>query len=413
MIKHFFEPRDNYRKRLSDIGFYHYDLPSGEEQEDYWKEGNCYIFSESQIDLIEETTQELYNRCLDMVAEIVKSGDYPDYFCLDDLKKATIEQSWNRGDKSLYGRFDLVYDYKTGSIKMLELNGDTPVSILEASVAQWDYIQEAPDIPDPLRIQFNMLHENLIETWQRLYQRKTNIHFTYEDSFRSEDFCNLAYLMETAHQAGMNVKEILLKDIGVYTEGNKSGFVDLENVDIKALFKLYPWEWLFESNNRDHIKNSMVDWLEPPWKALLSNKGCLVKLHEMFPNHSNIVPAFASQDSIPKNSGIYVKKAIHGREGANIFFYDSGSYTETLGQGSVIVPEYHKWGYIYQEKIEMPVYDGFRPILGSWIIGDKASGMSVREDKNLVTGDDSFFASHIFIPHEYHEEYKHLLDDAV
>ena len=37
-------------------------------------------------------------------------------------------------------------------------------------------------------------------------------------------------------------------------------------------------------------------WIEPPWKAILSNKGILPLLWEMFPDHPNLLPAFFEDD---------------------------------------------------------------------------------------------------------------------
>ena len=63
---------------------------------------------------------------------------------------------------------------------------------------------------------------------------------------------------------------------------------------------------------------------------------------------------------------------------------------------------------MFQKWTDISTHDGYRPILGSWVIGDQACGMSVREDKNLVTGNDAFFASHIFVPYDHEEEYSHF-----
>ena len=63
---------------------------------------------------------------------------------------------------------------------------------------------------------------------------------------------------------------------------------------------------------------------------------------------------------------------------------------------------------MYQSWHDVKQLDGFTPIIGSWIIGDKACGISVREDKDVVTGHNAMFASHIFVPYSLEEEYKDL-----
>ena len=48
-----------------------------------------------------------------------------------------IAASWKRRDASLYGRFDLRYDGQ-GPAKLLEYNADTPTSLFETAVFQWE-----------------------------------------------------------------------------------------------------------------------------------------------------------------------------------------------------------------------------------------------------------------------------------
>ena len=403
-----FHQRPNFQEELEKIGFNYWNLPSGPDAKPYWQEGVCYGLSETQVDKILDATQELHDMSLEMVSTIVKSGDYPDYFSLTDNCKALIEQSWNRGDKSFYGRFDLVFDGKD-EIKMLEYNGDTPVSILECSVAQWDYIQQAEGIPEPLRIQYNMLDERMIETWKERYEPNTLIHFAASGGFRHEDWGNLTYIMDTALRAGMRVKEIKMQDIGLTDTGV---FVDLEDQHIQNCFKLYPWEWMMDEQFGASIHGSETQWLEPAWKMLLSNKAMLVKLWALYKGHPLLLESYAHESLVP--DGKWAKKAIHGREGSNIFTFEKQGgeiILDALAQGSHLVPEYDKWGYMYQKWHKLPVYDGYRPIIGSWVIGDAACGMSIREDKNLVTGNDAFFASHIFVPYDQEEKFSNYFCD--
>ena len=46
--------------------------------------------------------------------------------------------------------------------------------------------------------------------------------------------------MDTAFQAGLNVSELSMENIG----WNGTAFVDLHQQEIQHLFKLYPWEWI-------------------------------------------------------------------------------------------------------------------------------------------------------------------------
>ena len=65
----------------------------------------------------------------------------------------------------------------------------------------------------------------------------------------------------------------------------KGGFVDLDDRPIALAFKLYPWEWMFRDAFGAKLAGAPTRWIEPPWKAILSNKGILPLLWEMFPRH--------------------------------------------------------------------------------------------------------------------------------
>lgn len=404
-----FEKRPDFIQQLEGIGMNYWNAPSGPEKLPYWQEGTVYAFSETQVDRIQESTQELHNMCMEMVAQMVKSGDYPAYFKLNERDIPLIEQSWQLKNPSLYGRFDLVQQID-GSLKMLEYNGDTPVSILECSVAQWHYLEQIKNLPNgqpvphELRTQYNLIDETLTETWQKRFSPGSLIHFAASGGFRHEDFGNLIYLMDNALRSGMTVKEIQMEQIGLTPENR---FVDLEDKEIRDLFKLYPWEWITEEEFGKNIIDAPTRWMEPAWKMLLSNKAMLVKLWEMFPDHPLLLESHIHK---PASYSKWAKKAIHGREGSNIFqsTFENGTHVERLAQGSHLVPEYDHWGYMHQKWVDIPNHDGYYPIIGSWIIGDQACGMSIREDKNLVTGNNAFFASHMMIPYDLEDKYSYL-----
>ena len=393
MQRKIFDRRADFVAAHQAIGFSYWDLPSKNGMP-YWQEGVVYTFSESQVDFINDATDELYQMCLMMVADIVQSGDYPSEFYLNDFAKSLIETSWRQNQSSIYGRFDFVFDGV--SLKMLEFNGDTPTGLLEGSVAQWHYIQDAKTIPEHLRHQNNDLHERLIQHWQHLYPKDTQVYFATGANYPQEDWSNLIYLMDTALQAGMQVKEICLEDIGVNAQGQ---FVDLQGLPIEHIFKLYPWEWLIKDDFAKFIPKSNTQWLEPAWKMLLSNKAMLVSLWRLFPNHPFLLEAHATRDKL--QDGQWCQKAILGREGLNIYQLNAGDDLAYLAQGSVLDKSTLAFGSIYQRWIQLPKFDGFYPVIGSWIIGGIASGMSVREDPNLVTGDDAHFACHVYYREDF------------
>jgi glutathionylspermidine synthase len=125
---------------------------------------------------------------------------------------------------------------------MLEYNADTPTSLLESSIAQYDWQQEN----FPRRNQFNIIHSSLVQRWKTISQHFLSdrpVHFTYMAG-QAEDLGNTEYLRSTAQQAGLSTVILPIEQIG--WDQAQSEFVDDQDQVIQHLFKLYPWEWMIE-----------------------------------------------------------------------------------------------------------------------------------------------------------------------
>lgn len=377
--------RENWEKMHTQIGFDYYNLHS-RDGSIYWSEGVAYEFTLKQIEQLEDASNELHQMCLSIADDMIQRGNYPTYFQIPEQAIPHIEHSWRIKAPMLYGRFDFAYDGE--NIKMLEYNADTPTGLLEASVAQWHWVEQVNGIPN--RDQFNSIHEDLIDRWGQLLPKNTQIHFAACKSAGREDWGNLEYLMDTAFQAGMNVSELSMNNIG----WNSEQFVDLKNKPIENLFKLYPWEYLWEENFSNLISNS-TQWIEPCWKMLLSNKAILVELWKRFPNHPLLVETH-SYDPTQHYQGKWARKPILAREGANIHIMQN-NVDCGAASGSFYFDDYDKNGYVMQKWVKTPLHDGMLPTLGLWMVGDKCAGMSLREDVFDIIGNDAHFASHYFI----------------
>jgi glutathionylspermidine synthase len=348
---------------------------------DYWNEGVFYEFTMDEILKIEDATNKLHGMCLKAVQHVIDKKLY-DKFKIPTAAIPLIEASWEQEPPSLYGRFDFAYS-GDGVPKMLEYNADTPTSLLEASVIQWQWMQEVFPNTD----QFNSLHERIIEQWKYLapYLQGKTLHFVSMDDI--EDGVTVSYLADCATQAGITTKILTMDQIGMTEDGY---FVDMDDEVIESCFKLYPWEWLINEEYAPQMFAIGTDmqWIEPAWKMILSNKAILAILWELFPDHPNLLPAsFEESDTILWES--YVKKPLLSREGANVTvtMFDQ---TLTASQG-----DYGEEGFIYQGMASIPEFDGFFPVIGSWIIGQEAAGMGIRESTRMITDNLSKFTPHI------------------
>lgn len=368
-------PRHDWKRTVVDLGFSFHTING----DPYWDETACYAFTANEIDTIEEITADLESMCLEVVDRVVSQGLY-DQLRIPEMARPLIEASWKGGHKNLYGRFDLAYNGVEGSpIKVLEYNADTPTSLLEASVVQWQWLSQVMPDGD----QFNSIHEKLIAAWQAFDLDSENVHFSCIAS-HEEDHITVDYLRDTALQAGFKPQFLDIQEIG--WDGDR--FVDLDNREIHTLFKLYPWEWLLSEAFGAHIIKSTTLFIEPPWKMILSNKGLMALLWEFFPDHPNLLPASFNEHEI---RGKKVCKPLLSREGANVSIVSSGRIsTSTAGP-------YGSEGYVYQSYYPIPDFEGNYPIIGSWVIASESAGIGIREDKSPITGNDSRFIPHYFI----------------
>src|SRR6266446_484189 len=203
--------RDDWRTTAETCGFDFHTI----DGERYWDERAYYAFSLDEIERqIETPTGEIDAMCLELVARAIDDENTLRRLKIPEAFWPLISESWYRDEASLYGRLDLSFDGR-GPAKLLEYNADTPTSIFEAAVFQWTWLEQAIErhIIPPRADQFNSIHERLIDAWKTLGDgRHLHLAGTTENS---EDAATLAYLEDTARQAGLRTTLIDIADIGL------------------------------------------------------------------------------------------------------------------------------------------------------------------------------------------------------
>ncbi len=356
----------------------------------YWDERAYYQFTLAEVEEgLEEPARELHALCLDLVAEVVKSEELMGKLAIPEASRDDVADSWAKRAPSLYGRFDFAYD-GTGPAKLFEYNADTPTSIYETGTFQWIWLEEmiaAGRLPADAD-QFNSLHEKLEARFRGIFPMGGFVHFA-SDADSVEDRQTVKYLEDIAVQAGIEPKFVPIDQIGLDADGR---FVDQDNFLIGALFKLYPWEEMFREDYAAKVKGSKTTFLEPAWKAVLSNKGMLPLLWDRHAGHPNLLPAFFEDD--PRNAELgnsYVRKPLFSREGANIELVAKGRRAKVLDQG------YGEEGHIRQALHPITPFDGNYPIIGAWMVGNEPAGVGIREDRSRVTKNLSRFVPHAIV----------------
>ncbi|GHF15413.1 glutathionylspermidine synthase family protein [Streptomyces griseoluteus] len=387
-------PRPDWQRTVEEQGIV-YPLtrhPDGSLRP-YWDESAHYVFSLPEVEALEETVEELHTMCLAAAGHLVEHGRLADLGITDPRVAAAVTESWHRRAElpSVYGRFDLHYD-GTGPAKMLEYNADTPTSLVEAASAQWFWMEERFPGAD----QWNSLHERLVDTWRK--QAKLlppgPLHFAHSSADElGEDLMTVAYLKETAEQAGLDTDWLSMEEIGWDTLSGR--FVDNRLKFIRAIFKLYPWEWLTTDEFAGHVLDTLDNgggtgstlWIEPAWKMLLSNKALLAILWELYPGHPSLLPAYLDGPRELAAITGYAAKPLLGREGDGVTLHPPGSPA----------PPAPEEPCCYQALAPLPLFDGNHVVLGAWVVGDEAAGLGIRESSGLITDSYARFLPHVIL----------------
>ncbi|CAI3805576.1 glutathionylspermidine synthase family protein [Rheinheimera sp. MM224] len=376
------DERPGWRSYAESVGFEFHTF----DGEAYWDETAYYQFNLRQIEQdLEEPTEELHQMALGLVDDVIRDEEKLRQLAIPEKFWDFVADSWRNKAPSLYGRLDLVYD-GTGPAKLLELNYDTPTSLFETGFFQWVWLEDqimrgkVPQGAD----QFNSLQDQLEAAFANLPLANPLYFASVANSI--EDKGTVMYLMDIAKQAGVDSRFIELEQLG-----EASGqLVDMDGYAIGGLFKLYPWEFMVQEDFASVILSSETQWLEPGWKMLLSNKGILPLLWQKYQGHPNLLESHFEQPGQSFGAG-WVRKPLFSREGANVELV-------TLSGEKISEPgPYADSPFIRQKLHPLPKFGDSYTMIGSWVVGNSAAGIGIREDNSLITKDSSRFLPHIIL----------------
>jgi glutathionylspermidine synthase len=440
-----FSRRPHWQQHICDHA-YQAEVLSDESQ-GYWVEAlkqPFYIqFSPAEETRLAEATETLGQMC----------QDYLDWFFTAETEGAVeqrlarlqippaywsaIQQSWERTepeDLSLYLRFDLVMSDTGYSLKMIEINAETPLLGCE-QVYQWNWLQ------DMLRRRERSLPQNanqFNDFWDRVAEQLRLIIQTYQlqgkilsflvDEKLSEDqemaaqliqiiqdeidpqqYCQIVYLRDYLDEQG----EQQQRGIGIDDQGY---LVDHCNERMPWIWKIYDW-----SDLQNDVENfgmtevfarrlvtGEIKFIEPLWKQVLANKGSLVYLWELFQQNTDyapyLLPTYFEQDLSPSATRLlldaHIKKPMLGLEGVGTSlqtgFGSALEARETLGYGQE--------GFIIQEYVPLPIAQDYHYVIGSWLVGGlengQAAGVIIRGDRHRITGRHCLIIPHIISDQE-------------
>jgi glutathionylspermidine synthase len=106
--------------------------------------------------------------------------------------------------------------------------------------------------------------------------------------------------------------------------------------------------------------------------------------------HPNLLESHFEQPGQSFGAG-WVRKPLFSREGANVeLVTHSGEKISEPGP-------YADSPFIRQKLHPLPKFGDSYTMIGSWVVGNSAAGIGIREDNSLITKDSSRFLPHIIL----------------
>jgi glutathionylspermidine synthase len=429
--------RPNWQRHIEENA-YQADVLSDPQQK-YWVEALPQPFA-IQFDCHEETaiseaTEAIWAMCVEFLDGFftdLNTGDVDRRLAALQIRPEywqAIKNSWDRTepveDLSLCTRFDLAVTAE-GQIKLLEINGDTPLLGAE-TVYQWnwfvDYMHNHQRGKFPLpsdASQFNEFWDRIAGQWRRIVAgydlRQRGISFLVDENLEEDlemamqliqilqdevdpnIYTQIVYLRGLKDEQGREIQ----RGLGLDDDGY---FVDHINDRIPVLWKMYDWSDLQNDMTNagttqalaERLETDEVKIIEPLWKQVLANKGAMAMMWEQFKDsdyRQYLLATYLDTDNSYESTqlllGMHVRKPMLGLEGVATSIesgFGSLEQKESFGYGAE--------GFVIQEYIELPEAFGYHYAIGSWAIDGEAAGIIIRGDTSKITGRHCLIIPHI------------------
>lgn len=334
---------------LEDIGMQWHTDPDGSD----YLVPELVLVNESEAEAYYSAANTLYDLYVEAAGYAIEHRLY-DQLGIAPSLVPLIEQSWERDDWHLYGRFDLAGGLDGQPIKLIEFNADTPTALFETSIVQWAQLKA--NGLDEAR-QFNNIHAMLAENFRRVV---VGDDADFSDAYHQEKFLfssiggdpederTVRYLQQVAHEAGLFTDFCFMHEAGFM---ERQGVFNRDQQRADFWFKLFPWEDIAEQEPQlTETLAGISDlgstrFINPAYTLLFQSKGILALLYQLFPDSPYLLETrFGPLAGKPQ-----VEKKLFGREGENTRILDAG--------GAVVSARDGRYGHhpsIYQEYVELP-----------------------------------------------------------
>lgn len=377
--------RESRVKELHELGFTWADL----EEEQYWIDQIVFM-QRSVYEELEQAAKALWSILDKTVRYVHRRPDLYELLGIPPLLWPMLDETplVEPGFISRYARFDFAVS-NDGSIKLLELNADTPTGYVEASIAT-PWILRRAGFESP-----NEGMKDLVAAAWAADQPDTAACVAYGSHL--EDSGTIEALVRHSGR-DMKCEDCLELWIDEGDLKNKNGEI------IRRMFALYPKEWMAVDDAGEAmayaIETGRLSLINPPHSLLLQSKGLmaaawgLYELGLLFDEKEReaisayMLPTYNK----PVISGGFVSKSMFGREGGSVRMYDTEGRLELEDEegfdSSVLFPS------VYQKRAELAKIETAKGELhlltGMFVINGTPCGLLGRAG-GPITGNASHF----------------------
>lgn len=372
-------------EQLYTLGFTWADL----EEEEYWLDAIAVMRKETYTEL-EEASTKLWAILDKAVRYVHQRRDLYELLGIPAVLWEMLDEHPlpPEGVISRYARFDFAIA-EDGTIKLLELNADTPTGYVEASIAT-PWICEQAGIASPN----HAMKDLLAAAWQ---EERPDTAACVAYGSHLEDSGTIEALVQHSE---LPIKCVDCLDLWVDNGVLKDG----EDRVIERMFALYPKEWMAVDEGGDAlayaVEKGNLQLFNGPHSILLQSKGLIAAVWGMYElgllfdkeERETIARYILPTYNKPVFSGNFVSKSVFGREGGSVRLFDDSGTLELEDEdgydSSQLFPT------VYQKRAELAQIQTaageFHLLTGMFVINGKPCGLLGRAG-GLITGNASHF----------------------
>ena len=368
-------------------------------------EANYYMGNFELMLALIRAGSSLHKIFVEVTAKVLESDELLSKFDVPKEFWPRMRRTFDKQRVSLTGRFDFALDLEN-NLKSFEYNADSASTLLECGRIQQKYL-ESIGVASQGRSSGFRVERMLRVAWKQTGVKGT-VHFLIDDD-QEEEYTAL-FVKETAEHTGL--KGRLCVGFEEFSFNDEGRVVDGTGELVTCVWKTWNWNTAM-ADYKDAKASRGEGWkpakgdkvrlcdlvlgdeeilvYEPLWKLIPANKAILPLVWDHAPGHPNLLPTSFELTEELKRTG-YVEKPISGRIGMNVTLVDKSG--EEIGRSE---GRFDEAVSIYQQLLHLPKRDDYHAIFGGWIIGGEAAGIGIREDKTLITGEESPFSALILV----------------